>query len=270
MGKVVLITGASSGIGKATAKLLIDTGYTVYAAARRTERMNDLKELGAKVLHMDVTDGVLMENAVKEIVANENRIDILINNAGFGLLGAIEDVSIDAAKHQMEVNLFGLARLTQLVLPYMRVQEFGKIVNVTSTSGKMAAPLSGWYSASKFAVEGLSDSLRMEVKQFGIDVIVIEPGGVKSEWNAISTQSIKPGAVGKAYENMAQKIIELAEKFDRKNADPKVIAELILKSITAQQPKTRYHAGYMAGIILFLKKVLTDRQFDKLALSQLK
>jgi len=205
MKKVVLITGASSGMGKATAKLLVEKGYIVYAAARRTERMSDLKELGAKILHMDVADEGLMEKGIKEIITNEKRIDILINNAGFGLLGAVEDVGLDDARYQMEVNVFGLARLTQLVLPHMRTQRSGKIVNVTSTAGKMAAPLSGWYSASKFAVEALSDSLRIEVKQFGIDVIIIEPGGVKSEWATIATQSIKQGLVNEAYEKMSKK-----------------------------------------------------------------
>jgi short-subunit dehydrogenase len=270
MNKVVLITGASSGMGKATAKLLVQNGYLVYAVARRIENMDDLKILGANILKMDVTDNKSMTNMIDLIIKKEGAIDILINNAGFGLLGAIEDVPIEAAKYQLEVNVFGLSRLVQLVLPAMRKQRSGKIVNITSTSGKMASPLSGWYSASKFAVEALSDSLRMEVKQFGIDVIVIEPGGVKSEWSEIAMKSLREISLGKAYSKMAEKIIEFSTKAAAKRAAPEVIAQLIFKSITAGHPKTRYHGGHMAGVLLFLKKVLTDKLFDKLLLSQMK
>jgi short-subunit dehydrogenase len=270
MNKVVLITGASSGMGKVTAKLLLQKGYTVYGASRRTEKMIDLQQSGAKILQMDVADDHSMCSGIDEIIKNEGRIDILINNAGFGAFGAIEDVSIAEARYQMEVNVFGLARLTQLVLPYMRKQQSGKIVNITSTGGKIASPLGGWYHASKYAVEALSDSLRMEIKQFGIDVIVIEPGGVKSEWGDIAMKHLQDVSAGKAYDKMAEKIRTFAEKVSPKNAEPEIIAELILKSITAAKPKTRYHAGHLAGPILFLRKILTDKQFDNLILGQLK
>ncbi|MCF2518810.1 oxidoreductase [Dyadobacter sp. CY351] len=268
--RVVLITGASSGMGKETARLLAANGYTVYAAARRTGQMKDLQEAGVKVLAMDVTNDTSMNSGVDSIIEAEGSIDILINNAGFGLMGSIEDVPLEKARDQMEVNVFGLARLTQLVLPLMRKQQSGKIVNITSTSGKMASPLSGWYSASKFAVEALSDSLRLEVKPFGIDVIIIEPGGVKSEWGDIALKSLHDVSLGTAYGKMAAKIIEFAEKAKPKNAEPIVIAELILKSLTATKPKARYYGGYMAGVILLLKKMLTDRQFDSLLMGQMK
>lgn len=270
MNKVVLITGASSGMGKVTAKLLVQNGYTVYAAARRIEMMEDLKQSGARILNMDVSNDNSMSDGIDQIIKNEGRIDVLINNAGFGAFGAIEDVPLAEARYQMEVNVFGLSRLIQLVLPYMRHQQAGKIVNITSTGGKIASPLGGWYHASKYAVEALSDSLRMEVKQFGIDVIVIEPGGVKSEWGDIALKNLLNVSAGKAYEKMAGKMIGFAEKVTPKNAEPEVIAELILKSITARNPKTRYHAGHMAGLILFLRKILTDKQLDKLTLSQVK
>jgi NAD(P)-dependent dehydrogenase (short-subunit alcohol dehydrogenase family) len=152
----------------------------------------------------------------------------------------------------------------------MRKQQSGKIVNITSTGGKLASPLGGWYHASKYAVEGLSDSIRMEVKQFGIDVIVIEPGAVKSEWGDTAMKSLKELSAGKAYSQLAEKINGLSDKLKPKNAEPEVIARLILKAITASKPKTRYHAGYMAGAILFMRKILTDKQFDKLMLSQMK
>jgi short-subunit dehydrogenase len=267
MNKVVLITGASSGMGKVPAQFLAKNGYTVYGAARRIGMMHNL---GIKVLEMDLTDDDSMQGGIAEIIKREGRIDILINNAGLGTFGAVEDVPIAEAKYQMEVNVFGLARLIQLVLPHMRKQQSGKIVNITSTGGKLASPLGGWYHASKYAVEGLSDSLRMEIKQFGIDVIVIEPGAVKSEWGDIAMKSLKELSAGKAYSVLAEKINGLSDKLKPKNAEPEVIAKLILKAITADKPKTRYHAGYMAGAILFMRKILTDKQFDALMLSQMK
>lgn len=269
-GKVVLITGASSGMGKATAALLIASGFKVYGAARRIELMDDLKKTGVKIIQMDITDDFAIQSGVEEIINREGRLDILINNAGFGLFGSVEDVAMHEARYQMEVNLFGLARLTQLVLPHMRKQKSGLIVNVTSTGGKLASPLGAWYHASKYAVEALSDSLRMEVRQFGINVVVIEPGAVKSEWGDIAMESLRKISAGKAYSILAEKIAGMSQKLKPKNEDPEVIAKLILKAISTKNPKTRYHAGYLSGTILFLKRVLTDKQFDKLMLSQMK
>ncbi|MET1056155.1 MAG: oxidoreductase [Pedobacter sp.] len=268
--KVVLITGASSGMGKETAKLLGRQGYIVYAASRRIEMMAELAKSGVTTLRMDVTDEQSLKYGVDLIIEREGRIDILINSAGYGLLGPVEEVTTEDARYQMEVNVFGLNRLTQLVLPFMRKQQEGKIINITSTSGKFSAPLAGWYSASKYAVEALSDSLRMEVKAFGIDVIIIEPGGVKSEWGEIARKGLHLIREKSPYSSMAQKIIDFSAKAEPKNAEPAVIAELILKAITAKHPKTRYHGGHMAGVILFLRKVLSDSQFDKLMLSQMK
>ena len=188
--KVVLITGASSGIGKETAKLLVENGHIVYGAARRLDKMNDLKEAGIKLLEMDVTNDESMVNGIQKIMETEKRIDVLVNNAGYGSFGALEDVPISEAKYQFEVNIFGLARLTQLVLPYMRKKQSGKIVNISSMGGKFGEPHGAWYHATKFAVEGLSDSLRMELKQFKIDVVIIEPGAIKSEWGGIAKENL--------------------------------------------------------------------------------
>lgn len=270
MKKIVLITGASSGMGKSTAQLLLQNGYTVYAAARRVERMDGLKQAGAHIIRMDVADDQSMQEGISTIITREQRIDILINNAGFGSFGALEDVAIEDARYQMQVNVFGLARLTQLVLPHMRAQKNGKIINVTSTGGKLSSPMAGWYHASKYAAEALSDSLRMEVKPFWIDVIIIEPGAIQSEWSDISMQSLQEVSAGKAYSTLAEKIVRLSKKVAPKSSDPVVIARLILKAITASKPKTRYHAGYLSGVILLLKKVLSDKQFDRLMMSQLK
>ena len=270
MNKVALITGASAGIGKATAKLLLQYGYTVYGGARRMDKMEDIKLLGVKLLKMDVADDASMVSGVNAIIKAEGRIDVLVNNAGFGSYGAVEDVTMDDARYQIEVNLFGLARLTQLVLPHMRGQKFGKIVNVTSIGGKMATPLGGWYHASKFAVEGLSDSLRLEVKQFGVDVILIEPGGVKTEWGGIAGESMQKVSGNTAYKKIVQSAMKMFTRAKKNAAEPSLIAELIKKTITVKKPKARYSAGYLSGVILFMKKWLSDSMFDKIILSQLK
>lgn len=270
MKKVVLITGASSGMGKETAKLLAQKGYVVYASARREDKMNDLIPLGVNTIYMDVTDDHSMVNAVHKIVAKENRIDVLVNNAGFGTYGAIEDVPMEQAKYQLEVNLFGTARLTQLVLPHMRKQKFGKIVNISSIGGKFATPFGGWYHASKFALEALSDSLRNEVKQFGIDVIVIEPGGVKTEWGNIAFESLKKNVENSAYKELATKFANAFTKTLDKNAESIVIAEIIKKSIESSNPKTRYIGGYMAKAGIIARKLLSDKMLDKMIMSQAK
>src|ERR1700748_2769420 len=202
MKKVILITGASAGIGKEFAKELLKDGHIVYGAARRVEKMEDLRQLGVKVLAMDITDEASMVKGVETILKTEGKIDVLINNAGFGSYGAIEDVPISDARYQLEVNVFGGARLIQLVLPSMRKQHWGRIINISSIGGKITTPLGGWYHASKFALEGLSDSLRNEVKQFGIDVVVIEPGGVKSEWAGIAAENLRKVSGSTAYKSL--------------------------------------------------------------------
>ncbi|WP_114937610.1 oxidoreductase [Mucilaginibacter endophyticus] len=267
--KVALVTGASSGIGEATVILLANNGYKVYGAARRVEKMRHLKLAGIEILAMDISDDETMVQGVNEIIKREENIDILVNNAGFGSFGAVEDVAMKDARYQMEVNLIGLARLCQLILPHMRRQHSGKIINITSIGGKMATPMGGWYHASKFAVEGLSDSLRMEVKQFGIDVIVIEPGGVKTEWAGIAANhagSVSGDTVYKAMADKAKEIDAAQDKF----SEPVEIARTIQKAIEAKKPKARYSAGSMAGVILFLKKWLSDAAFDKFMMQRFK
>jgi short-subunit dehydrogenase len=272
MDKVVLITGASSGMGKETAKFLSKKGYKVYAAARRLDRMKDLETLGIKVLSMDVADDDSTTKGAQDIFARENRIDILINNAGFGSYGAIEDVPMADAKYQLEVNLFGAARLIQLVLPSMRQNKFGKIVNISSIGGKFATPYGGWYHASKFALEGLSDALRNEVKQFGIDVIVIEPGGVKTEWGDIALDNLSKNSIHSAYKKYIDIMVKAMKnpKMAEKNAEPGVIAKIILKAIEAKNPKTRYIGGFMATPAITARKFLSDKLFDKMIMNQMK
>lgn len=272
MKKTALITGASSGMGKETAKLLAKNGYTVYASARRLERMKDLEALGIKILQIDVTDDKSIIQGLQQIYEEENTIDILINNAGFGAYGAIEDMSISDAKYQFEVNLFGAARLIQLILPKMRENRFGKIVNITSVGGKFATPYGGWYHSSKFALEGLSDALRNEVKQFGIDVIIIEPGGIKSEWSSIAMENLANNSIHSAYKNATDTMIKFMNNpmVVNNNSEPEIIAKLTLKAIEAVNPKARYVGGFMSSSILLCKKILSDKQFDNLLMFPLK
>ena len=193
--RVALVTGASSGIGEATARQLIAAGWRVYAGARRVDRMQPLAAAGARLLALDVTDDASMQQAIDTIRRDEGRLDALVNNAGYGSYGALEEVPLDEGRRQFEVNVFGLARLTQLALPMMRAQRSGRIVNITSIGGKIGEPFGSWYHATKFAVEGLSDSLRMELYPFGIDVVIIEPGAIKTEWNGIARDGLTPEAL---------------------------------------------------------------------------
>lgn len=264
--QVVLITGASSGIGHASALSLQKAGYIVYAAARRLERMDDLKAQGIHPLSLDVTDEESLKAGVARIMAEQGRIDILINNAGYGSYGAVEDVPLANARAQFEVNLFGLARLTQLVLPGMRANHFGKIVNISSIGGKMHEPLGAWYHTSKFALEGFSDCLRVEVRHFGIDVIVIEPGGIQTEWQEIAAEHLQKTSGQGAYKDQAERHAAFLRKSGRYASKPEVIAAVIVKALRARCPKTRYAAGSGACPILFLRKVLCDRAFDRLLL----
>lgn len=270
MKKVVLITGASAGIGKETAAFLQKNGYIVYGAARRTDRLKELEQLGVKTMVMDVTDDASMVKGIQTIISAEGRLDILVNNAGFGSYGAVEDVTIEDARYQLEVNVFGAARLIQLALPHMRKQRFGKIVNISSIGGKFATPFGGWYHASKFAIEGLSDSLRNEVRSFGIDVIVIEPGGIKTEWGDIAMDSMRKVSGDTAYKALVAKMDDSFKEIEDKIPGPELIAKLIKKAIEAKKPKARYAAGYMAKPVLFLRRILPDRLMDKVIMSRMK
>ncbi len=260
---VALITGASSGMGKDFALRLLGEGYVVYGAARRVDRMRDIEEAGGIALAMDVTDDASMVAAVEGIVRAQGRIDVLINNAGYGQMGALEDVPIDDARRQLEVNLVAVGRLTQLCLPHMRARGFGRIINVSSIGGKLSTPLGGWYHASKFGLEGYSDALRMEVGRFGIDVVVIEPGGVDSEWGPIAKQQLERVSARGAYAPLVSAIVH-SKTWMRGVPPPSVITDLVVKALRARRPKTRYHAGGMAGISLLLKYLLPDRLFDRL------
>ena len=262
---VALVTGASSGIGKATALRLATLGFTVYAAARRVERMSDLADHGIRVESLDVTDDGSMVAVVEKIVSEQGRIDVLVNNAGYGSYGAVEDVPIAEARRQFDVNVFGLARLTQLVLPHMRAQRDGYIVNISSMGGKIWEPLGGWYHAAKFAVEGLSDCLRAEVAEFGIKVVVVEPGSITSEWATISADNLEAISTDTPYRDQAKLTAQGLRRSDTSflASEPDVVAEAIGKAVQRAKPRTRYPVGGGARIFLFAQRVLTDRGFDR-------
>jgi NAD(P)-dependent dehydrogenase (short-subunit alcohol dehydrogenase family) len=263
---VALVTGASSGIGAETALLLRKAGFTVYAAARRAERMQPLVSQGISVLSMDITDEASITAGVERIIAATGRVDVLVNNAGYGSYGSVEDVPLAEARRQFDVNVFGLARLIQLVLPGMRAQRGGRIINVSSIGGKFYEPLGGWYHATKFAVEGLSDSLRLELKPFGIDVVLIEPGPIRTEWGAIARESMLKASAGTAYASQATSVARMLETADnsRASSGPDVVARKIVKVATARHPRARYPVGRGAGTIVRARKVLPDGAMDAL------
>lgn len=265
-GKTALVTGASSGIGRSTAELLLKEGARVYIAARRVERMKDLEMSGAIVLEMDVTDEASIVSGIRRILEKEGAVDILVNNAGYGSFGAIEDMPIEEARRQFEVNVFGLGRITQLVLPAMRGKGSGRIVNISSMGGTIYTGFGGWYYASKHALEGLSDCLRVETESFGIDVVIIEPGAIATEWGAISAGNLKKTSGSGAYAASANMFADgMARMYaSGRLSDPSVVGKAILKAVMARKPKTRYAVGYMAKPLMFLRRWISDRMFDRM------
>jgi len=264
--RAVLVTGCSSGIGRATAERLARGGWTVYASARRLEAIAPLEEAGCRLLRLDVTDDDSLCAAVEEVGRAEGAVGVLVNNAGYSQSGAVESVSLDDARRQFETNVFGLARLTQLVLPGMREQGWGRVVNVSSMGGRLTFPGGGWYHASKHAVEALSDALRFEVQGFGIDVVVIEPGLIRTSFAEAAVGSIEQAdgpyarfnaAVGAAtagvYENTVAR---------RLGGGPETVAKAIEQAVTAKRPKTRYRVTASAGLIMNLRRLLPDRVWD--------
>ncbi len=264
MEKVILITGASSGMGFEAAKLLAKEGFKVYAGARRIDRMKDLETLGIIPVNMDVTNEENNAKIVNYIVETEGRIDVLINNAGFGLYGSIEDIPLKDARYQFDVNIFGLAHLTKLVLPQMRKQRSGRIINISSVGGKVFTPLGSWYHATKHALEGWSDCLRLETKPFNIKVVLIEPGGVKTEFGDVTGNQLKKYYDNSAYQKQMDPFFKLMEnpKTMEMATDTKVLAKVFVKAATAKNPKRRYVKGFGAKPFLFIRKWMGDGIYE--------
>lgn len=229
--------------------------------------MEDIKAAGGFPIALDITDTVQTEKAVEEIISAHGRIDVLVNNAGFGMYGSVED-----AKYQFDVNIFGLAKLTQLVLPHMRKQQSGKIINISSVGGKIFTPLGAWYHATKHALEGWSDCLRLEVRQFGIDVVIIEPGAINTEFGDVLSEPMLKRSSEGPYEALAKSIAAAtAQMYEKQLGSPvSVITNLVIKAINAKQPKRRYVAGKFAKPMLFIRKYFGDGIYEKAIMSQFK
>jgi NAD(P)-dependent dehydrogenase (short-subunit alcohol dehydrogenase family) len=262
--RVALVTGGSSGIGERTAVRLTEAGFTTYAVARRVERMQALADAGVTTFAMDVTDDASMTGGIERILGEHARIDVLVNNAGYGSYGAVENVPIDEARRQFEVNVFGLARLTQLVTPPMRERGDGRIVNVSSVGGKFYEPLGAWYHATKFAVEGFSDSLRLELAPYGIRVVIVEPGPIRTEWSTIARDGLVASSAGTAYQAQAEAVRARMKSGDQPalSSGPDVVARKIVKAVTARRPSSRYPVGRGAGSIVTARRLLPDRALD--------
>jgi NAD(P)-dependent dehydrogenase (short-subunit alcohol dehydrogenase family) len=267
--KAVLITGCSSGIGHETGRHLAAKGWKVYATARRPESIDDLRSEGCETLACDVTDEASMSACVSAVEQAEGAVGVLVNNAGYSQSGAIEEVPIDAVRRQFETNVFGLMRMCQLVLPAMRRQGWGRIVNVSSMGGKLVFPGGGVYHATKHAVEALSDALRYEVKGFGVDVAIIEPGLIKTGFADAAVGSIDENVPtdGPYAEFNAAVSRETAGVYEgglaRLGGGPDAVARKIERAISARRPRTRYKVTASAGLSLGARRMMTDRMWDR-------
>ncbi|MGY8705967.1 oxidoreductase [Bradyrhizobium sp. 18BD] len=269
--RTALVTGASSGMGKEIAKRLIRDGFQVYVAARSIDKMEDLSKLGARTLRMDISKDADITAAVDVILDEVDGVDVLVNNAGFGLYGPIEDVSIDEARYQFEVNLFGAARLTQLLLPKMREKRSGTIVNITSMGGKIYTLLGAWYHATKHALEGWSDCLRLELAPFGIKVVVIEPGLIETAFGDVVANGLLGSGAG-PYAKLTQAVAKATRDAygHGRGTKPNVIADVVSKAVKEARPRTRYVAGKYALPMIKIRQWLGDRMFDRVIMSQMR
>jgi NAD(P)-dependent dehydrogenase (short-subunit alcohol dehydrogenase family) len=272
--KAVLITGCSTGIGRATAERLAGRGHTVYATARRPESIADLEAKGCRTLALDVTDEESMRAAVAAVEEAEGAIGALVNNAGYSQSGAIEDVSMESVRRQFETNVFGLLRMCQLVLPGMRREGSGRIVNISSMGGKLVFPGGGIYHATKHAVEALSDALRFEVRGFGIGVSIVEPGLIKTEFGTAAGRSIdegttKDGPYADFNREVAEKTLGAYEgSMSRLAAGPDAVAKVVERAITSRRPKPRYMVTAGARVLLATRRALPDRGWDAMMRAQ--
>lgn len=264
--EVVLVTGASSGIGYEAAQRLSRRGCRVFAAARRLELMEPLREEGIVPVRLDVCDDESMRQCVDTVVQAEGRIDVLVNNAGYGYFGAVENVSDAEARRQLEVNVFGLAALCRLVIPIMRKQGSGRIINTSSIAGLMVFPFGGWYHVSKYSVEALSDALRMELRPFGIRVSMIEPGAIHTDWGIIAADHLRESSKGTPYEADALPQADLMHKGYSGNllTKPTVIARAIERAALSHRPRTRYRVGRFSTVAVWSHRLLPARWWDAL------
>ena len=267
--KVAIVTGSSSGIGLSTAIMLARNNFYTYASMRNTSKANTIMEIAKKenlplqAIQLNVTDDRSVKDAVNKVLDEKKTIDVLVNNAGYGLIGCVEDLSIEEIKAQFETNLFGVIRVTQAVLPVMRKQKNGVIINVSSIAGRVAFPVSNAYASTKFALEGLSESMRYEVEQFGIKVVLIEPGVITTNFVSAMVMPRKVREQNSPYAQFMQKVND-GFKSKRQNAtDSEEVAKVILKAVTAENPEPRYLVGNDAIAWIEARKKMSDTEFEK-------
>jgi len=271
--KAVLVTGCSSGIGAATAARLAGEGWKVYATARRPETLSDLAAKGCQTLALDVTDESSMQAAVDAVTSAEGAVGVLVNNAGYSQSGAVETIPLDQLRQQFETNVFGLVRMCQLVLPGMRQQGWGKIVNISSMGGRLTFPGGGAYHATKYSVEALSDALRSEARGFGIAVILVEPGLIVTNFGEVAAGSVDEATDGGAYGNFNRHVAKLtADAYKgpmaKLGAGPDAVAKTISKAVKSRRPKARYLVTASARIMVGQRRLTPDRVWDLMMRSQ--
>jgi NAD(P)-dependent dehydrogenase (short-subunit alcohol dehydrogenase family) len=268
--RAVLVTGCSSGIGKATALRLAEKGYKVWATARKREAIADLAEKGCRTLSLDVTSERSMVEAVRAVEAEDGAVGVLVNNAGYSQSGAVEAVPLERVRAQFDTNVFGLVRLIQLVLPGMRAQRWGRIVNLSSMGGRLVFPGGGYYHATKYAVEAISDALRFEVRGFGVAAILVEPGLIKSGFGDAAVHAMgAPSGDGDPYTTFHAEVARATKESYEKGflskltGTPDDVARVIEKAIARDRPKARYTVAGSAKLLLGQRALLTDRAWDR-------
>ena len=263
--KVALVTGSSRGIGFVTSTTLARNGFLTYASMRNLDNEKEIRlvvdkeKIPLQTIQLDVTDSNSVHNAIKSIMDQSGRIDVLVNNAGYGLVGAFEELGIEEIKQQYETNLFGVIRVTQAVLPIMRKQKSGIIVNMSSGAGRFGYPNGSAYVSTKFALEGLSESVAYEVEPFGIKIVLVEPGFVRTNFSNVVAK--KSQSTNSQYSKMTEKMAASIEQMKLKSSPPELVANVVLEAVTSKNPNLRYLAGKDVEEWMEQKKHMTDREF---------
>ncbi len=262
MDRIAWVTGASSGIGRAIATLLSDNGYRVLASARRSEKLDELRRPTIVPLPLDVADAQSVSTAAAHIAREYGKLDVLVNNAGFGLYGTIEGASDEDVRRQFEVNVFGLGRVTRAAMPLLRRGQSPIVVNISSVVGKLAIPFAGWYSATKHAVEAISDALRLETAPLGVRVVVIEPGAIKTDFDSTALALLDASADPPDYHPARRGFREAVVDAYRSAPGPEIVAQAVLRAIQAKHPRRRYAVPANAKAFTIARRVLSDAAFD--------
>jgi NAD(P)-dependent dehydrogenase (short-subunit alcohol dehydrogenase family) len=268
--RVAVVTGSSSGNGYETSLILARNGLLTYATIRNLVKGEKLKsvaekeKLPLKIVMLDVTDDVSVKNAIQSITTESSRIDVLVNNAGYALIGAFEDLAVEEIKAQYETNLFGVIRVTQAVLPIMRKQKSGMIVNISSGAGRFGLPGSSAYVSTKFAIEGMSESMAYELEPFGIKVVLVEPGVIRTNFFNSTLTAKKSQNPNSPYSQLLQSVVTNFERLMDGGSSPDVVAKVVLRAITSENPNLRYLAGNDVETWMQSKRSMSDEEFHKM------